>query len=199
MGDWTTCSVLSTCLCNRPRVEAITGRLISGICEQRRPRSACASAQSDQGLRFPLTEWLVTIKCISGKQMPGWDCACADKTETPHFVHVRRHLFAWRDPYKKGFIFLFSFYVRIYVDENLFPIIPRWWAWYKAGLEHNKRKRGLKFSLSISLYFTQRHSFFAKIIERNLHIRIDHNIEMTKCWSRIALEILLWKYSVTRL
>ena len=32
--------------------------IVQGICGQRRPRSACASAQSDQDLRYPLTESL---------------------------------------------------------------------------------------------------------------------------------------------
>ena len=44
----------------------------SGICGQRRPRSACASAQSDQGLWYPLTESLDTIECING-----WIWFCA--------------------------------------------------------------------------------------------------------------------------
>ena len=35
---------------------------------QRRSRSACASAQSDQGLHCPLTESSGTIKCINGKR-----------------------------------------------------------------------------------------------------------------------------------
>ena len=43
----------------------------SGICGQRRPRSDCASAQSDQGLRRPLTESLDTIACITGEQRLG--------------------------------------------------------------------------------------------------------------------------------
>ena len=72
----------------------------SGICGQRRPRSDCADAQSDQGLCCPLTESLDTVECISGEQMPGWD-----------FVHVQddvnldiicipwRHIFAWRGQY----------------------------------------------------------------------------------------------------
>ena len=34
-----------------------------GICRQRRPRSDCASAQSDQGLRCLLTESLATAGC----------------------------------------------------------------------------------------------------------------------------------------
>ena len=46
----------------------------TGICGQRMPRSDCASAQSDQGLRCPLTESLDTIECNNGK-MPGWDSA----------------------------------------------------------------------------------------------------------------------------
>ena len=46
-----------------------------GKCGQRRPRSACASAQSDQGLHCPLTESWDTIKCFNGDQMSGWDFA----------------------------------------------------------------------------------------------------------------------------
>ena len=40
-----------------------------GICGQRRPRSACASAQSDQGLHFPLTESLDTTDYMNDEQM----------------------------------------------------------------------------------------------------------------------------------
>ena len=43
----------------------------SDICGQRRPRSACASAQSDQDLHCLLTESLDTAECIDGEQMPG--------------------------------------------------------------------------------------------------------------------------------
>ena len=65
----------------------------SGICGQRRPRSACSSAQSDQGLRCLLTESSGTIECIDGEQMPGWDIAHArDESEYVHFAHVRRHI-----------------------------------------------------------------------------------------------------------
>ena len=67
--------------------------LSSGICGQQRPRSACASVQSDRGLHCPLTESLETIKCISGEQMPGWDFAHA-RGESVHFAHVPRHLFS---------------------------------------------------------------------------------------------------------
>ena len=38
----------------------------TGICGQRKPRSACASAPSDQGLRCPDTESLDTIECFNG-------------------------------------------------------------------------------------------------------------------------------------
>ena len=48
-----------------------------------RPRSAFASVQSDQGLRFPLTESLDTIECISGEQVPGLDSKYAwDESES---------------------------------------------------------------------------------------------------------------------
>ena len=71
-----------------------------GICGQQRPRSACASAQSDQDLRCPLAESLDAIELINGERMPGWDFAHAwDESEYVHFAHARRHLFAWRGPY----------------------------------------------------------------------------------------------------
>ena len=35
-----------------------------GICGQRNPRSDCADAQSDLGLRSPLTETLDTVECF---------------------------------------------------------------------------------------------------------------------------------------
>ena len=41
-----------------------------GICGQRRPRSACAFAQSDQGLHCPLTESLDSTECTNGEQRP---------------------------------------------------------------------------------------------------------------------------------
>ena len=61
----------------------------SGICGQRKPRSACASAQPDQGSRCPLTKSLDTIECINGEQMPGADIAYAwDESEPVHFAHA---------------------------------------------------------------------------------------------------------------
>ena len=43
----------------------------SGICGQKMPRSACASAYSGQGLPCPQTESLNTVECFNGEQMPG--------------------------------------------------------------------------------------------------------------------------------
>ena len=40
----------------------------SGICGQRRPRSDCASAQSDQGPHCLLTESSDTTECMNGEQ-----------------------------------------------------------------------------------------------------------------------------------
>ena len=47
-----------------------------GINGWRKPRSACTSRQSDQGLCCPLTESLDTIECINEEQMPRLDDAC---------------------------------------------------------------------------------------------------------------------------
>ena len=63
----------------------------SCICGQRRPRSACAYAQSDQGLHCPLTiigyyrtnEWRAKARMIF--------CACAWSAESVHFAHVWWH------------------------------------------------------------------------------------------------------------
>ena len=59
--------IFAFCVCRQygPRREE---KLLQGICGQRRPRSACAFAQSDQDLRCPLTESLETVKYISGGQ-----------------------------------------------------------------------------------------------------------------------------------
>ena len=43
----------------------------SGLYGQRRPGSACISAQSDHGLHCPLTESLDTIEYMNGQQSPG--------------------------------------------------------------------------------------------------------------------------------
>ena len=70
-----------------------------GICEQWRPWSDCASAQSDQGLHCPLTELLGTIECINVEHMPRWQFAHAwDESESVHFAHARKGIFAWRGP-----------------------------------------------------------------------------------------------------
>ena len=38
---------------------------------QRRPRSECAHAQSDQGLPCPPAKSLATTECMNGEQRPG--------------------------------------------------------------------------------------------------------------------------------
>ena len=111
---------------NRPLAEldwsAPCKNVSSGICGQRRPRSACAFAQSDQGLHIPLTESLNTITCTKVEQMPGWDFAHAqDESESVHFAHVRRQLFAGaahialRYKCVETFLFLFLFCLFVYL------------------------------------------------------------------------------------
>ena len=86
---------------------------------QWRPRSACASAQSDlglhclstqpvsaqsdQGLYWSLKQSLNTIKCMNGEQRPErYLCACEEWCDYAHFAHVQRHVFACRSPYSEG-------------------------------------------------------------------------------------------------
>ena len=66
----------------------------SDIRGQRRPRSACTSAQSDQGLHCPLTKSLDTTEYINREQRHGWLCACAGLCEFSDFAHARRFFIA---------------------------------------------------------------------------------------------------------
>ena len=66
------------------------------VCGEWRPWSACA----DQGLHCPLIQSFDTIECINGAYIPKSDVAHAwDDSESVHFAHARRHIFAWRGPY----------------------------------------------------------------------------------------------------
>ena len=55
------------------------------ICGHQRPRSACASAQSDQGLRCLQTESLDTIECLDGEK-------CLDETFLRVQDDVKQHI-----------------------------------------------------------------------------------------------------------
>ena len=71
-------------------------KCVFGYVRIARPRSACTSVQSDQGLCYSLTESLNTTECINGEQIPRDFVHAQDESESVHFVHVRRQLFAWR-------------------------------------------------------------------------------------------------------
>ena len=82
---------------------ALCENISSGICGQRRPRSACASALSDQGLHCPLKESLDTTECINGEQMPGSYFAHAQNDANTHILRKLEGRFsAWCSP---NFIF----------------------------------------------------------------------------------------------
>ena len=57
----------------------------SGIWGQQRPRSACTSAQSDQGLPCPLTELLDTAECMNWRAKTRM-IFCAEWSESEHFA-----------------------------------------------------------------------------------------------------------------
>ena len=62
----------------------------SSICGQWRPRSACASVQSDQGLHCPLTKSLDTTEFMNGEQRHRWYFAYVQKDL--NFTYVQRHI-----------------------------------------------------------------------------------------------------------
>ena len=58
------------------------------ICGQHRSRSACAFAQSDQGLRCPQSESFDTKECFNEEQKPGRDFAHVQDYLNPHVLHM---------------------------------------------------------------------------------------------------------------
>ena len=66
----------------------------SGICEQRRPRSNCASAQADQDLRCPQTESLDTTECFNGEQMHGRGFAHVQDDVNPYILRMPEGTFS---------------------------------------------------------------------------------------------------------
>ena len=73
-NDWAFCCLVLFCLHSTISNGLCHPKNVSlGICEQWRPRSACTSVQSDQGLHCPLTESLGTIESMNGEQRHRWN------------------------------------------------------------------------------------------------------------------------------
>ena len=72
---------------------------VRSICGQRRSRLACASAQSDLGLRRPQTVIRYCRMCQWRANVRMKLCTCAVLCESTHLAHARRHHFAWHGPY----------------------------------------------------------------------------------------------------
>ena len=64
-----------------------------GICGQRRPRSACTSTQSDQGLHCLLTESYDTTECMNGEQRLGWYFEHVQESRNLHICACWKALF----------------------------------------------------------------------------------------------------------
>ena len=65
-----------------------------GTYGQQRPRSDCASAQSDQDLPCPLTESLDTTEFLMESKGPDETFQQAQDDVKPHFVHAQGKFFA---------------------------------------------------------------------------------------------------------
>ena len=65
-----------------------------GTCGQRRPRSDCASAQSDQGLPCPLIESLDTTECLNEEQRPIRYIAYAQYNLNLRILHILEGTFS---------------------------------------------------------------------------------------------------------
>ena len=95
--------------------------MFSGICGQRRPRSACAFAQSDQGLLCPSTESLATTKCINESKGPG-DTFVHAQDDLCAYCACPKALFRFTrpklSPIGSSFLYHRSSPCSIYLDQN---------------------------------------------------------------------------------
>ena len=69
--------------------------VIWGICEQPRPISSFATAQSDQGLCCPQTELLDTIERFNREQMPGEDFAHMQDDVNRHIWRMLKRMLSF--------------------------------------------------------------------------------------------------------
>ena len=79
----------------------------SGICGQRRPRSVCASAQSDQGIHCPLTEALATSECMNRERRPGWYFAHAQDNPNLRNLSILKDISCMTRPIQRGIFMSF--------------------------------------------------------------------------------------------
>ena len=76
-----------------------------GIWRQWRPRLACVSAQSDQGLHCPLIEsWILQNMCVESKGPAVSLCTCSGWFESSHFAYIQRYFSAWPSPYNTKWV-----------------------------------------------------------------------------------------------
>ena len=104
----------------------------SGIYGERRPRSPCASARADQGLRYPLTESLDTTECTNGEQWPGWYDAHAQGNLNLRILRISKALFCMTRPI---FIIFLDFY---YISYKTWEITGACFNSHSARLKVSK-------------------------------------------------------------
>ena len=110
-------------------MDRVIQKRIFGHMRPRRPRSVCASAQSDQGLRCPLIESLDTIKWINGEQVPGRDFALAwYETKSVRFFACSMTHFRLAGPDKiAALLWLSLFFITKTCLYNFDPIKPHFY------------------------------------------------------------------------
>ena len=119
-----TCSPNEDCIVRLKNTWAAPCEYVSSsTCGQRRPRSVCAPAQSDQGLRCPSPKSLdtserINVANIRALRMRG--------SKSVHFVHVRRHIFAWRGPPLNYFFLYFLLPQSVQKKKKTSDLSRRW-------------------------------------------------------------------------
>ena len=124
----------------------------SDICGQQRPRSACASAQSDQGLHYPLTESFDTTEYNNSEPRHRWLCACAG-CEFAHFAHVRKHFRLTRPMY------VFNYFFRAIMDSFVFEVSQAvvfsfFFFFFFFLAEHCKRKKIIISASNLQMHYS---------------------------------------------
>ena len=156
----------------------------------RMPRSACASAQSDQGLHCPLTESFDTTEQWRTKAQMR-PCACAGWCESAYFAHAQRYFFAWRGP--DGCSQSLFVFVTICLCHNVSQLGRPLWNVTSGHMRIAKVQIRLRFRAvwsgpSLSAYKTLGYCRINRRTEnRALHCSVAYIF-----WSFVTIEPIQW-------
>ena len=97
---------------------------------------------SDQGMQWPLTEWLDTTECMNGQKRPRW---YSEKVQNDLNAHIWRHFFAWRSTSNGDSCTVTKEWSGPSLFINIFYCIRWLWKWSWKALIWLHEPRGLSY------------------------------------------------------